>query len=37
MNFFFEKKNLFNSFVKIEFSYIFTFNMVSTAEICKDK
>ena len=27
----FRKKNLFKSFVKIELSYIFTINMVSTA------
>ena len=35
----FSKKKyfLFKSFVKLELSYIFTINMVSTAENCKEK
>ena len=33
----FRKKNLFKSFVKIEFSYVFTINMISTAENCMEK
>ena len=38
MNIFRKKKYfLFKSFVKIELSYIFTINMVSTAENCKEK
>ena len=34
MNIFRKKYFLFKSFVKIELSYIFTINMVSTAENC---
>ena len=39
MNIFRKKYFLFKSFVKIElsYSYIFTINMVSTAENCKEK
>ena len=38
MNIFSKKKCiLFKSFVKIELSYIFTINMVSTAKNCKEK
>ena len=37
MNIFRRKYFLFKSFVKIELSYIFIMNMVSTAEICKEK
>ena len=37
MNIFRKKYFLFKSFVKIEISYIFTINMVSTAENCKEK
>ena len=37
MNIFRKKYFLFKSFVKIELSYIFTINMVSTAENCKEK
>ena len=38
MNIFRKKKYfLFKSFVKIELSYIFTINIVSTAENCKEK
>ena len=33
----FRKKNLFKSFVKIELSYMFTINIVSTAENCMEK
>ena len=33
----FRKQTLFKSFVKIELMYIFTINMVSTAENCKEK
>ena len=37
MNIFRKKYFLIKSFVKIELSYIFTINMVSTAENCKEK
>ena len=37
MNIFQKKYFLFKSFLKIEFRYIFTINMVSTAENCKEK
>ena len=37
MNIFRKKYFLFKSFVKIELSYIFTINMVSTAENCSEK
>ena len=37
MNIFKKKYFLFKSFVKIELSYIFTINMVITAENCKEK
>ena len=37
MNIFRKKYFLFKSFVKIELSYIFTVNMVSTAVNCKEK
>ena len=37
INIFSKKYFLFKSFVKIELSYIFTTNMVSTAENCKEK
>ena len=37
MNIFRKKYFLFKSFVKTELSYIFTINMVSTAEKCKEK
>ena len=38
MNIFSKKKYfLFKSFVKIELSYSFTINMVSTAENCKER
>ena len=37
MNIFRKKYFLFKSFEKIELSYIFTINMVSTAENCKEK
>ena len=37
MNIFRKKYFLFKSFVKKELSYIFTINMVSTAENCKEK
>ena len=37
MNIFQKKKIIFKSFVKIELSYIFTINMVSTAENYKEK
>ena len=33
----FRKKNIFKSFVKIEFSYVFTINMFSTSENCMEK
>ena len=32
-----KKKNLFKSFVKIELSYVFTINRVSTAESCMEQ
>ena len=38
MNIFFEKISfLFQSFVKIELSYVFTIDMFSTAENCMEK
>ena len=37
MNIFRKKYFFFKSFVKIELSYIFTINMVSTVENCKEK
>ena len=37
MNIFSKKYFLFKSFEKIELSYIFTINMASTAEHCKEK
>ena len=37
MNIFWKKKNLFKSLVKIEYSYLFTINMFSTAENCMEK
>ena len=37
MNIFRKKYFLFKSFVKIELSYSFTINIVSTAENCKEK
>ena len=37
MNIFRKKEYFFKSFVKTELSYIFTINMVSTAENCKEK
>ena len=37
MNIFRKKKILLKSFVKIELSYIFTINMVSAAENCKER
>ena len=37
MNIFSKKYFLFKSFVKLELSYIFIINMVSTAENCKEK
>ena len=33
----FRKKNLFESFVKTELSYVFTINMFSPAENCMEK
>ena len=32
-----KKYFLFKSFLKVEFSYVFTINMPSTAENCKEK
>ena len=37
MNIFRKKYFLFKSFVKIEFSYVFTINMFSTAESCMEQ
>ena len=37
MNIFQKKKILFKSFVKVELSYVFTINMLSTAENCMEK
>ena len=38
MNIFHKKKYfLFNSFVKVELSYVFTINMISAAENCMEK
>ena len=37
MNIFRKKYFLFKSFVKIEFSYVFTINMFITAENCIEK
>ena len=37
MNIFRKKSILFKSFVKIELSYVFTINMLSTAENCSEK
>ena len=37
MNIFEKKYFLFKSFEKIEFSYVFTINMFSAAENCKEK